>query len=136
MKLQDITVSLELAKELKEAGYPQESLFYWINDSIDSEYFIGGNFQNNEDEEEPYIDFDWLKEEKRDFYSAPTVAELGEALPKRVGEGRLVIEWNDIESVKSWLVRYYGGSGGYGCQKKLADAMAKMWLYLKKEGLL
>jgi hypothetical protein len=29
MTLKDITVSLELAKKLRKAGYPQKSLFWW-----------------------------------------------------------------------------------------------------------
>lgn len=40
MKLEQIVVSLELAKQLKKAGYPQKTLFAWGNDSELNEYTV------------------------------------------------------------------------------------------------
>ena len=31
MKLEDQVASLELSRKLKEAGYPQEGLFWWVD---------------------------------------------------------------------------------------------------------
>ena len=70
MELKEQVCSLELAKELKELGVKQESLFWWdgytnFEDEIKLEYgkpdFVAGDAM---------------------FYSAFTVAELGEMLPR------------------------------------------------------
>ena len=71
MKLTDICVSLELAKELKEAGYSQESLFYWGDSISEGKYILKrkGYFLPSDLRKELPI-------------SAPTVAELGEKYHK------------------------------------------------------
>lgn len=71
MKLEDQVVSLELAKKLRELGVKQESAFYWDSDSEMQQ---------------------WSVRRYRGFYSAFTVAELGEMLPlwyysKRLPDG-------------------------------------------------
>ena len=72
MELKEQVVSLELAKKLKEIGVKQESLFWWdgytnFEDEIKLEYgkpdFVAGDAM---------------------FYSAFTVAELGEMLPEEI----------------------------------------------------
>ena len=124
-------VSLELAKELKEAGWKKETEFYhdWKNDRIISKI--------------KDIDIGWYK----DCYSAPLATEILEELPKFIDEDE---EYNlHIEKVvnNDFIIRYedgnamtYSGRNGeedyYSCGKSLSDALAKMWLYLKKENLL
>lgn len=61
MNLESQVCSLELAKRLKELGVKQESLFYWIIDAIGTRYD--------------------LQTGSNSFWSAFTVAELGEMLP-------------------------------------------------------
>jgi hypothetical protein len=64
--------SLELAQKLKSLNVPQESLFYWINHGeVDNP--LWQLFELNEYEKR-------IKEEI--IYSAYTVAELGELLPR------------------------------------------------------
>lgn len=81
MKLKDQVCSLELAKKLKELGVKQESLFYWATDGnrnwLDIKInglFYDFNFQVADD--------DFYKRNEFYQYSAFTVAELGEMLPK------------------------------------------------------
>jgi len=62
MKLENQVCSLELAKQLKELGVKQESLFWWWNDGIYHYTLLDGV-------------------EIEDAISAFTVAELGEMLP-------------------------------------------------------
>jgi hypothetical protein len=72
MKLEDQVVSLELAKKLKELGVEQSSYFYW------EPYGDGVHLaQYNPEEIELYQGLD-----ASNLYSAFTVAELGEMLPK------------------------------------------------------
>lgn len=117
--------SLELSKKLKEAGYKQEGLWWWFKFPQDRHYEI---IPNNLHEE-------------NDFYKrynpiiAPTVAELGEALPKRfpsmqndnINEGYKAICYcmsNEADNIKPTYANTE------------ANARAKMWLYLKENKLL
>lgn len=95
MTIEQQVVSLELAKQLKEAGYPQESLFWW----------------DWEGRKKPYLVIDSTQSYVNVCISAPTVAELGEKLKDR-----------DNTNVFVWRPPEY-------------DQVRKMWLYLKKEGL-
>ena len=66
MKLENQVVSLELAKKMKSLGFEQESTWYWCQDQIDGwerPFLLQGHGMHKE------------------YYSAYTVAELGEMLP-------------------------------------------------------
>lgn len=131
MSLEQHVVSLELAKQLKESGYPQKSLFYWrewVADGVSEIKTTDGDEDLN----------DGLGVVK--LYSAPLASELGEQLPDN-------IDGMDLCSLKEsdgrWTI-YYQDNESFE-QKKFsefrprdteADARAKMWLYLKKENLL
>lgn len=39
MKIEDQLVSLELAQEMKELGFPQESIWYWIYDDFEEKIY-------------------------------------------------------------------------------------------------
>jgi len=76
MKLEQQVVSLELAKQLKELGVKQESLWWWRLYSDGT----GGmdwhlELYNNKDKDKAY-----------DEISAYTVAELGEMLPYKLDD--------------------------------------------------
>lgn len=144
MELKEQVASLELSKKMKELGFPQESLFYWVN--------RGGGFQLQYtevltdcayDDEKNGTRKDWAinymkKFGNENYYSAYTVAELGEMLPKTIDIGknegylsilpqnknswRIVYDWN-IDS----LVEFADTQ---------ADAMAKMLIYLKENNLI
>jgi len=159
MKLQDICVSLELAKELKEAGYDQRgNLFYYMNapdkytksNMSSLTYGLEGWFGENL---KPFV----LGQAGHvglancnKYYAAPTVAELGEALPVLTGSMKTFhgnhytcnIHENcpifkDLplkpEVVDGEEMLFYLKSTG---DKSEANARAKMWLYLKKNRLL
>lgn len=110
MPLEKQCASLELSKELKELGYPQESLFYWAFVTDGNEFGYSLEMHNTADE----------------TYSAPTVAELLE-----------VLSINDFYStthltytITEWLCDYRR----YRIiEKRLPDALAKMVILAKKD---
>lgn len=126
-ELKDIVVSLDLAKELKENGFKQESLFVWIDfgdgfvvkEMLPSMPTFGENFE---------------------YYSAPIATELLNELPE------VIVVKNKVHSF--WCNKIDGlyrcgydenCLEEYGFQeddKSMANAMAKLYLELKKEGLL
>jgi len=121
MRLEEQVVSLELSKELKEAGYEQEGIFYWvkINDITDDnkeKWIVSLNIWSS-----PTIPHEHIV--------APTVAELGRILPEKhimfvMNKNKYWVEYQSIVPCKSIVANTE------------ANARAKMWLYLKKEGLL
>lgn len=138
MTLEDLCVSLELAKELREAGYPQISFMAWQNNKL-----------------RDYGLYDWTKASP-EAYASPTASELGEQLPawfkhdgyEDGGPWHLSV---DKQLDDTWACLYWGW---YSNNKVLAsqdnvkgdfyrtvgatqpEAMAKMWLYLKKNNSL
>jgi len=66
MKIEEQVTSLKLSKRLKALGVKQESIFYWRKTSL-------GDYEAT-DRSNVYMP-------KDTFYSAFTVAELGELLP-------------------------------------------------------
>jgi len=129
------TVNLELSKELKAAGYPQNiSKFMWQVVQIDEKYTPEVFFLESEESTARYST----------FYASPTADETLDQLPMTIqpnnrGIGHLEI--NRYNQTKGfWGLWYKQGSGeiigdSIGGES-LADAAAKMWLYLKKENLL
>jgi hypothetical protein len=124
MTLEDICVSLDLAKQLKEAGYPQRTIFCW------AEVGHKDKSGNNVWEYELMVN---VFQADNEFIAAPTTSEIGEKLKELKGEE---------------LPKYYNGdwfffvlTGKFAGAEEItsdteANARAKMWLYLKKEGLL
>ena len=125
MKIEQKVVSLELAKELKKAGYKQEGLFYWCGDEdiIVVEYDLNNN----------------AKEMVSNFICfAPTVAELGEALPI-ITDSRKIQDGRKIIFITRYSIRKPAGLDWESVHFRAnteVDARAKMWLYLKKEKLI
>lgn len=134
MKFEYQQVCLELSKELKKADYPQEGRWWWTKSNNKYELWSGEGIEQLFDSSKLWV--------------APTVAELGEALPsyifqRAIGEGEhggKYYLYTQKESGRGWTCFYAINNG----QTRLyrveatteADARAKMWLYLKKEGLL
>ncbi len=119
MKLDNQVVSLKLSQELKKAGYPQEGLWRWYYD-------------NEENNRKYFIQHEMFDEDDQLICVAPTVAELGEALP--------IVQDMYIDHIKNaeneWIVALRKDSTRIvSFIDTEADARAKMWLYLKKEGL-
>jgi len=124
MNIENQVVSLELAKKMKELGFEQESFFQW-EVSFDTGRLIYKNLCNCRHFE---------TQDVKEYYSAYTVAELGEMLPRRLDEYADLI----CEKRKDEMTVYYGGNDGCGeilrCLTEAeteADARAKMLILLK-----
>ena len=129
MDIEKQVVSLDLAKQLKEAGYKQDtSMWIWTWDNEDDTgyvLFCVNQFKSVHDE---------FMECEYEYWDAPTVAELGEALPEYTKSFKDIIYAlnNPLWSCSSKKQgKYY-----FSQADTEADVRAKMWLYLKKEGLL
>lgn len=119
MKLAQQVTNLELSKRLKELGVKQESEFYW------EEYEEGKAFLWNTGHK--FIN---------EHFSAFTVAELGEMLPKerywtdcKMNTGR----WRCAEYSEDGLAE--DGKTSF-CAENEADARAKMLIYLLEHKLI
>ncbi|KKM86837.1 hypothetical protein LCGC14_1275080 [marine sediment metagenome] len=136
-------VNRELSKALKKAGFKQEGIFWWV-------------FQGNEWK---LRSAEWLHNwiggqeldiciadliERGTAVVAPTVAELGGVLPAYYPLNNFDYNYVSIKKVSTafkefWVSMYFCGTQCIGQEFKAdteANARAKMWLYLKKEGLL
>lgn len=137
MKLEQQIVSLELAKRMMELGFKQESYFWWVQ-WIDHTKTI-----------ESDLSLEQRKSIKgfRDFVklgSAYTVAELGEMLPSQLTtnlvEGHNLHQLILEKQATRWHAVYIcvdcmGKMGGQ-IDESLPNAMARMLIYLKENGLL
>lgn len=134
MELENQVVSLELAKKLKELGVEQESLFYW------KEFRA---FRDGEEIEPNY--YLKTKEEVFDsghnYFSAFTVAELGEMLPSEINfpfkNGKRRSRNSSLKSYfgnglnwKNVIYTKAGEAGAWVNGNTEADARAKMFIYL------
>ena len=135
MKLENQVCSLELAKQLKELGFEQESYFYYSN-KIGK--IVGSSYKETHN---------CLK-----FISAYTVAELGEMLPMNIwykhnhfpkedDDRNYILEIH--KNVKTWEINYWWKENGK-CfnlcptfeSETEADARAKMIIYLKENKII
>lgn len=134
--MKEYCVDLELAKELKENGFPQEnSNFYWqINHLFNNNlYFrfkdsLGFNYEQ------------YLQEDSgQEIYSAPTSDEILKELPNYISKD--IIYDLTIKNYPATFIVYYKNCFEEKelidfrfTDKKLSNALAKMYIYLKKEG--
>lgn len=125
MKIEDQVVSLDLSRSLQEIGTEEESLFFWAKDKEHGYIVI------------PREEAALLNDEE--IYHAFTVSELSEMLPgfidtPLVGVKMVLVIGQPID----WNVQYRakGSSLVMHSAETLADAMAKMLLYLITEGIL
>ncbi len=120
MKLKDITTSLELAKELKKAGFPQKSVFLWVkNERVIGEWMISLISKGTEE------------------YAAPTAEELLEWLPSGVfiAKGKKYRTWFDKIDVNpfEWEQSFEFDPID---NDRLVDGLAKMVIYLAKNKII
>jgi len=142
MRLEEQCVSLDLAKRLKELGLKQESLWHW---TPKAKIVAGGQILHNGSylvlaEQQPTYG-------SKAFYSAFTVAELGEMLPASLileGDGRYYeYEYEYRQCLKGdtgFRVWYENPKDGndFHLVKEAdteADARAKMLCYLLENRL-
>ena len=136
--MKEYCVNLELAKELKENGYPQNSYNRYQVDILGEV----------EIETLEFSDHDHVKE----CYSAPTSDEILKELPNFIIHNNTNYYLNIFRDTYTGIrpeitENYYEVSyitlhflcldapNNYCVEEdKLSNALAKMWLYLKKEG--
>jgi hypothetical protein len=116
-------VSLELAKQLKEAGWKKETEFCWaLCADMSSTNFGTGEFR---------ITTGGLSSEtKVEHYPAPLATELLEELPD--------MSFDTGRREDKWIIFFQDNSklnkvNVVRKDKNLCDALTKMWLYLRKE---
>lgn len=145
MKIENQVTSLELSKQLKEVGVPQESLFYRDKTGNIFPEYNWTDVQETDPEGYGII--------KENWYSAFIVAELGEMLPYAIQIPRKGSLW--LELVKNgerpgigrkWEAMYTGVEDQQGESECLpwpvcsaeteAEARGLLLLYLKKQGLI
>jgi len=128
--IQDHATSLDLSKQLHEAGIKIKSEFWWIG-------IKGENAELARKGDDPHADFILGNKRKlKKFvpdgfcYPAPLSSELGELLK---GES---IQFGNLS--EGWIVNWTNFSGQTASIRELhlQDAMAKMLLYLKGKGIL
>ena len=129
MNLEHQVTSLELAKQLKEAGYEQEGLWWWVFPLVkDATPYLANN-----DFVRPIKVKKKLGHEVEKIIVALTVAELGEALQNKAGQTMTLFDGSCWHSGN----RYPSSEGSKFIEANTeANARAKMGLYLKKEKLL
>lgn len=132
MNLEDQVCSLELSKRLKELRVKREPYFWWIDgDIIGNSEFLGMS----------PIEKILLLSGKIEAYPAFTVAELGEMLPEDLYEDKddpdSVLRHLCIEKSEGWDVSYCFSHYYKKCRDdNMANAMAKMLIYLLEKGLI
>lgn len=128
MKLEQQVCSLELAKKLEELGVKQESFFYW-------HHCFAYKTDDRIEQYKPEQSNDW------EFYSAFTVAELGEMLPRKLE----MMVWNLSHTRKNKETVYLSQTGRHcwyandvdgGQADTEADARAKVLIYLLENKLI
>lgn len=136
------TISLDLAKKLKEANFPQNSYFMWNNWHYGELEFGKGreNFQG-----EYRIIATPLYFDSENQFAAPTAEEILDLLPSYIDQGEItyVLTIKKYSNEDPYLfLGYVSDRGGYLDKdvffndKSLDNGLAKMWLYLKEKGLL
>ncbi len=165
MKLEQQVTSLEISKRLKELGVKQESLFTWHTHSyrqggrrakgaID---YTGGKFVEEPSMSSVRMTENWYKEseghiadhgiDKWHFFSAFTVAELGEMLPFRskkmgtINDAMFICRKSWSGNATAWNVYYEDEDNGQAVTPRFwdtneADARGKMLIYLIENKLI
>ena len=118
-------VECDLSKRLEEEGYPQEGLYYWTACGTCLEDITLELLTDNES-----------KHARR--YVAPTVAELGEALPVGFIYKNDAVQLTIWKEPTGWFVRYTNNSDAkiMTYSESEADARALMWIKLKEQDLI
>ena len=114
-------VSLELARELKNAGWEKETEFWWIHNKIRDVWEI------------KYGLSECIKEhqESWEYYPTPLATEILEELPGNIKKIHCLII---TKMSRQWKVGYHGKI--VILDKCLPNASAKCWIYLVKNSII
>ena len=135
MKLESQVVSLELAKEMKELGFEQESLWSWVQWNMHKKHLPEKLvYEIAPTEDAPYFS------DKREQCSAYTVAELGEMILNHCNEYAqgyvdcgCFYHFQYGRRGSGSMIEGIGKTFTASDEDNEADARAKMLIYLKKE---
>ena len=148
MRIEQQVCSLALAKRMKELGAKQESLFYWLEEKDNQPFLMNsGNTSKY-----GAIPSNYREDEGWNYYSAFTVAELGEMLPARITNEST----RNMDRICFYLKEHKGDDkkqdvrDGFTVEYHTiyspplyritadteADARAKMYIYLAENNLL
>ena len=130
--MKDFCVDFELAKELKENGFPQKTEFKWCED------------KNNYPEQWIVYDTVEMGCSKDIVCSAPISEEIFNKLPKYIEYNNGVYDKNvailhiilqrTVDNKSEYAIYYQDDYDLIIFDKKLPNALAKIYIYLKKEG--
>lgn len=118
-------VSLEIAKQLKDAGWNKKTKFWWC---LKGELLAGYELRYF-NEPKSYIE-----QFCKDVISSPFATELLDDLPREIS----INQYPENDSVR-YQVGYNKDKMAlqtYRYSNNLCDALAEMWIYLKKEKII
>ena len=138
--IENHVTSLELAKKLAEAGYPQENGYaYWQTTSGSNKTMIVGHHS-------------LTPIKQRRYYFAPLATELLEELPKRIIASSKISNISSRDVSREYMLLFGFKNGEYWLRYRITDdylgytpeisdehfpnALAKLWLYLTENNLL
>lgn len=136
--MKNLVVSLELAKQLKEAGFPQRNctFYHYFNAGKPTGAIVTGDMYRD-------VDDDFLNNK---LLALPLAEEILERLPEIIStdpnelvgtvKGYLTIQKLGYYEVGYTLVSGEMLFESVEAKESLAEAAGKMYIYLKKEGLL
>lgn len=135
--LASICVSRVLAEELKAAGYPQESLFYWVE-----ELKSGSLYPDPMKYVWNVVERSMSSQKRRnDGYAAPTSTEVLEVLSQTIKYKGFLLYLRIIKNIDGkWSICYWSSKESIAYFPTDSDSLpsvgAKMYLYLAREGVL
>jgi len=131
--IEKYVVSLELAKKLKEAGWEKETVYWWWERRSSSGKLITQEARYKDD---PPIFLDGNTVEI--IAPAPLAEEMLEELPKKITKHSLTY-WLTMDYDDAYIMTYSDCDWFAIVQsmdKKLSNALARLWLWLKENGYL
>jgi hypothetical protein len=143
MNIETQVVNRELSEALKKAGYPQKGYFWWV----------GYDPEGNYNEGSPYLSYSIQDTKAKEIldtpfiFVAPIATEIAEVLSRIEYESSggfpaFMIFRNPIGG--DWLCSFRNppldwvdkGSQEAGRDKTMANALAKLYIFLKKNNLI
>jgi hypothetical protein len=126
-------VNLEIAKQLKDADWKKETEYWWIKSSVENEGFL---FVNHKEFLE-FMKWHGKIRDKNKWFSAPLSDEILEELPL----GFVIERFKNKKGIEYSCWWYEKGEernrkGTIASDNFLPNALAKMYCYLRKKGLI
>lgn len=122
--------NLELSKRLKEAGFPQESDFWWVNQPNGGLRTSGYKWKLESKPRTRILQYEYI--------AAPLATELLERLPAEIKNGGKEYWLRVGKNIPYYEIGYCdnGTCLPTTAGMTLPDALAEMWLWLKENDYL